>query len=141
MEPMKLKIRLDKGAFTPIREHEEDAGLDLRAMKGGRITPHGSMVFHTGVHVELPPGTCGMLMSKSGLNTRYGITSTGLIDEGFSGEILVKLYNHSAESYMVMAGDKITQLVVVPILRPEYEIVDSIKAGSRGDNGYGSTGR
>ena len=82
-----------------------------------------------------------MLKSKSGLNIRYGIVSEGVIDEGFSGEILVKLYNLSDRDYRFQRGDKITQLVVMPVHYVSYEQVDEIKAGDRGLNGYGSTGR
>ncbi len=136
-----MKIKLDKGAYTPLRGHDTDAGLDLRAMNSQRIMPHSSAIFHTGVHVELPKGTAGLLVSKSGLNVKRMITSTGLIDEGFSGEIIVRLYNHGEDSYLVNAGDKISQLVVIPVLYEDVEIVDEIAAGERGENGYGSTGR
>ena len=68
------------------------------------------------------------------------MTSAGLIDEGFTGEIKVVLHNSGPDAYMVNAGDKITQLVVIPVIRPEVEVVDSISGGERGDNGYGSTG-
>lgn len=136
-----MKIKLDDGAYTPLRMHDTDAGLDIRAMHSQRIMPHSSAVFHTGVHVELPEGTAGLLVSKSGLNVKKDITSTGLVDAGFTGEILVKLYNHGEESYLVNAGDKITQLVVFPVLFEPVEIVDDINGGERGNNGYGSTGR
>ena len=99
-----MKIKLDEGAFCPVREHETDAGMDLRAMHGQRIMPHSSAVFHTGVHVELPKGTAGLLVSKSGLNVKRDITSTGLVDEGYTGEVLVKLYNHGEDSYLVERG-------------------------------------
>ena len=136
-----MKIKLDEGAFTPVKAYSKDGGIDLRAMHGQRIMPDSSAVFHTGVHVELPPGTCGLLVSKSGLNVNNMITSTGLIDEGFTGEIKVRLYNHGEDSYLVSAGDKITQLVLLPVVHEDIEIVDHIEGGERGDNGYGSSGR
>ncbi len=137
-----MKIKLDSGAFMPTREHETDAGLDLRAMWGEIVPAKESATFHTGVHVKLPRGTCGILVSKSGLNTKYGITSTGLIDEGYDGEIIVKLYNHSGYDYDVHAGDKISQLVIVPCLYESIEVVDDLEQESeRGGNGFGSTGR
>ena len=136
-----MKIKLDDGAFTPVKAYSKDGGIDLRAMHGQRIMPDSSAVFHTGVHVELPPGTCGLLVSKSGLNVNNMITSTGLIDEGFTGEIKVRLYNHGEDSYLVSAGDKITQLVILPVIHEDIEIVDQIEGGERGDNGYGSSGR
>ncbi len=136
-----MKIKLDEGAFTPVRAYDTDGGIDLKAMHGQRIMPDSSALFRTGVHVQLPPGTCGLLVSKSGLNVNEKIVSTGLIDEGFTGEIKVRLFNHGEDSYLVSAGDKITQLVILPVVHEEIEIVDQIQGGERGDNGYGSTGR
>ena len=136
-----MKIMLDEGAKMPTRAHDIDAGLDLYATKDESIPPHGSAVFDTGVHVQLPPGTAGLLVSKSGLNVNYDLTSTGLIDEGYTGSIRVKLYNHGNFFYHVKAGDKISQLVVFPIMRPDLELVDSLDETKRGDGGFGSTGK
>jgi dUTP pyrophosphatase len=82
-----------------------------------------------------------MLRSKSGLNTRHGITTTGTIDEGFSGSIVVNMQNHSDNDYFVQKGDKITQLLVVPCLYVDVVLADEIKGGERGANGFGSTGK
>lgn len=137
-----MKIKLDPGAYEPVRAHLEDAGLDIRAKNPGVVRAHGSAVFSTGVHVQLPHWCCGLLVSKSGLNTKYDITSTGLIDAGYTGEIKVKLYNHGETDYYVHAGDKISQLVVIPFEHPYVEIVDELEqTGSRGESGFGSTGR
>ena len=81
------------------------------------------------------------MFSKSGLNVKHDITSTGVIDEGYDGEIMVKLYNHGEDSYQVNAGDKVSQLLVVHVLYESIEKVDSINGGDRGSNGFGSTGR
>lgn len=136
-----MRVAVDEGAFPPARAHETDAGMDLMARRGIRIPAHGSAVIGTGTHVQLPHGCCGLLVSKSGLNTKREITSTGLVDEGYAGEIMVKLYNHGETSYQVKAGDKISQLVVIPVRYEPIEIVDSIEGGERGQNGFGSTGR
>ena len=137
-----MKVKLDKGAFEPVRAHLEDAGLDIRAKYPGVVRAHESKVFETGVHVELPYWCCGLLVSKSGLNTNYDITSTGLIDAGYTGEIKVKLYNHGNQDYYVRAGDKITQLVVLPFEHPFVELVDELEQnGARGEKGFGSSGR
>lgn len=137
-----MKIALDPGAYTPIRAHADDAGLDLRTPVEVVLHPRSSAIIDTGVHVELPPNTVGMLKSKSGLNTLHGIVSEGVIDVGFSGAIKVKLYNHSDERYIFHAGDKITQLVVLPLHSVgDIEIVDSVTPGERGNNGYGSSGK
>ena len=136
-----MRIKLDEGAYMPERAHRTDAGLDLRAREAAYVPAGGSEIFHTGVHVRLPVGHAGLLVSKSGLNVTYGITSTGLIDEGYTGEIVVKLFNHSAEGYFVRRGDKISQLVVIPVVQDMLEIVDELEETERGDGGFGSTGR
>lgn len=138
---MNIRTKIRDDAFLPERAHDTDAGADIRTPEGFWLRAHDSEIVATGVHVELPAGTVGMLKSKSGLNTRYGIVSEGVIDEGFSGEIIVKLYNLSDHDYMFQRGDKITQLVVMPVHYVTYEQVDEIKAGERGTDGYGSTGR
>lgn len=136
-----MRIKLDKKAIMPTRAHNTDAGLDLYAPEEHYIKAHGSVVIDTGVHVELPENTAGMLKSKSGLNVLYGITSEGVIDVGYIGSIKVKLYNHSNTDYKVDKGDKITQLVILPILTPEIEVVKELKETKRGENGFGSTGK
>ena len=135
-----MKIRLDPGAYAPTRAHSTDAGLDLRAMRGGTVPPGGSAIFETGLHVQLPPGTAGILVSRSGLKLTHGITSDGLIDEGYTGQIMVKLYNHGWHPYEVRAGDRITQLVVIPVLYETIENVTELEPGDRGERGFGSSG-
>ena len=105
------------------------------------IPAHGAVTIDTGVHIELPPNTAGFLKSKSGLNVKYGITSDGVIDVGYTGSIAVKLYNHSGMDYTVRRGDKISQLVVVKIDTPELVLVDKLADTERGNGGFGSTGR
>lgn len=136
-----MKIVLDKGAKMPTRAHETDAGLDLYAVEGKFIPAKDSAIFDTGVHVELPEGTAGFLKSKSGLNVKHGITSEGVIDVGYTGSIHVKLYNHSDVGYEVKKGDKISQLVILPIKILPLEVVDSLEDTDRGSNGFGSSGR
>lgn len=136
-----MKIKLDAGAILPTRAHKTDAGLDLYARNTQVVPAKESAKFDTGVHIELPEGTVGMLKSKSGLNVNYGLTSEGVIDVGYTGSIVVKLYNNSGYDYTVNAGDKISQLVVMPIIIPDLEIVDEFEKTERGNNGFGSSGR
>lgn len=135
-----MKIKLDEGAKMPTRAHPTDAGLDLYARETLIVSARESAVFDTGVHIELPHGTVGMLKSKSGLNVKHGLLNEGVIDEGYTGSIVVKLYNNSGRDYKVNAGDKISQLVIMPILTPELELVDELEETERGANGFGSTG-
>lgn len=136
-----ISVKLDDGAFLPERAHDTDAGADIRTPIAFEIPPYGSFIVQTGVHIETPQNCVTMVKSKSGLNIKYGITSEGVIDEGFSGEIIVKLYNNSGMYHYFNKGDKITQIVVMPVLYPAYIEVDKIKSGDRGINGYGSTGK
>lgn len=136
-----MEIMLDDGAYMPTRGHKTDAGLDLRTPKAVTVPAYGSVTVDTGVHVALPHGCAGLLVSKSGLNVKRGITSTGLIDEGYTGSIVVKLYNHGGEDSAFEAGDKVSQLVVLPVACEPLEQVSAFKATERGDNGFGSTGR
>lgn len=136
-----MKVMLDEGAIMPTRAHDTDAGLDLYATETQIVPAKESAIFDTGVHIELPTGTVGMLKSKSGLNVKHGLTSEGVIDVGYTGSIKVKLYNHSGHDYRVNEGDKISQLVIMPILTPTIELVESLDETERGDGGFGSTGR
>lgn len=136
-----MNIMLDYGAQMPTRGHEVDSGLDLYSMETKVIKAKSAAIFDTGVHIELPPHTTGFLKSKSGLNVKYGITSEGVIDSGYTGSIVVKLYNYSDVDYVVRKGDKITQLVIFPILTPELTVVKEFNETERGVGGFGSTGR
>lgn len=138
---MTINIMLDEGAKTPTRAHEFDAGIDLYTPVCRTIRANESVTIDTGVHVEIPKGCVGMLKSKSGLNVKHGIVSEGVIDTGYTGSIKVKLYNHSDSEYTVEKGDKITQLVVMPVLIADLVVVDEFAESERGDNGFGSTGR
>lgn len=136
-----INIKLDDNVKAPTKAHKTDAGYDLYSNEDKMIPAKGSAIFHTGVHIELPINTVGMLKSKSGLNVNYGITSEGVIDVGYTGEIVVKLYNHSNDEYWVSKGDKISQLVVMPIVSCELNQVDELNEAERGDNGFGSSGK
>lgn len=137
-----MRVKLDERAYMPTRSHREDAGWDLRARESYVIRAHGSVVVDTGVHVELPDGTVGMIKSRSGLNTKHGIVCEGVVDEGYTGPILVKLYNHSDVNYVVEPGDRISQLVVLRLYDIEaLEEADELVGGERGDNGFGSSGQ
>lgn len=135
-----MKVSLDNGAKLPERAHQNDAGLDLFSLETKYISPKEYVRFETGVHVEIPAGYVGLLTSKSGLMSK-GITSRGTIDCGYTGSIKAILFNHGDEGYLIRAGDKITQLVILPIITPEIELVDSLETTERGEGGFGSTGR
>ena len=149
---MKIKAMLDEGAILPTRAHETDAGLDLytpidvivprcRWIPTEGITL-GSATIGTGIHVEIPKGYAGFIKSKSGLAVKHGLTAAGgVIDSGYTGSVVVKLFNHTSISYEFKAGEKIAQLVILPIITPDLEVVDSLEDTDRGSNGFGSSGK
>lgn len=137
-----MKIKLDPHGIMPTRAHEADAGLDILSPASFGIRRGDFKVIKTGVHVQLPPGTVGILKSKSGLSTMLDVhTIDGVVDEQYTGEIRVKLHNAGSGTVHFRRGDKITQLVIVPCIRPELELVKVLEETERGDNGFGSTGR
>ena len=135
---MTLKAVVDNG-FFPSRAHKNDAGLDLYATENGWILPKSRKVFGTGFHLAIPEGYVGMLTSKSGMMLK-GITSRGTIDCGYTGEIKAVLFNHSWKPVRIKKGQKITQLVLMPINAPYLRYVDSLEDTERSDGGFGSTG-
>ena len=136
-----MNIQLDNMAMMPERAHDRDAGLDLRSPISEVIPPTGSVVIDTGVHMEIPYGYAGLLCGRSGLNIRHGVTCDGVIDSGYTGSIRVKLYNHEHEPYKVERGDKIGQVLIIPVVSHDLVLVDSLDATERGNKGFGSTGR
>jgi len=136
-----LNISLDSGAFPLSKAHSADAGYDIKTPISLSVQPRSSAVVNTGVHVQIPHGYAGVLISKSGLNINHDITSTGLIDEGYTGPIIVKLYNHSDKVHSFYASDKITQLVLIPVAHLDVNVVDKLEETERGENGLGSSGR
>ena len=138
---MILKVKLDEGAFAPESAHTADAGYDLRTPVLFAIGARESTTIDTGVHVAIPEGYVGFLKSKSGLNVKFDIVGEGVIDSGYTGSIRVKLYNNSNAVRFFDRGDKIIQLVLLPIIKPDIELVDSLEDTERGDNGFGSTGK
>ena len=137
---MKMKIALDDGATMPTRAHEYDAGLDLYAAERVRIWPHSWQAVETGVRVAIPQGFVGLLTSKSGLMRHKGMTCRGTIDSGYTGTIQAIMFNHSDTHIEIRKGEKVTQLVIMPIVRPELELVEELEKTERGAGGFGSTG-
>lgn len=137
-----MKTVVESGAHVPERAHSTDAGYDIRCKKGGIIWPKCSKTFDTGVHIELPPGRYAKIESKSGLNVKSSIVSCGgVIDEGYTGSIRVKLYNLGWLPYRFKDGDKIAQLIIMRYGTDFVDVVDTLTPTERGESGFGSTGR
>lgn len=135
-----LKVKLDDFALTPTRAHPDDAGLDLYSPVDKWVYANSREIIDTGVHVAIPKGYVGLITSKSGMMA-LGITTRGTIDAGYTGSIRAVIYNDGHEGYAIRKGQKITQLVIVPCLTPEIEIVAELEETERGTGGFGSTGR
>jgi dUTP pyrophosphatase len=135
--------RLDPGLAVPGRAHPGDGGVDLRAAEEAILAPGERATIPTGVAVAIPDGYAGLVVPRSGLASRHGIgvvNAPGLIDSGYRGEIAVVLVNHGAEVYAVARGDRIAQLVVVPVAAQEIVEVEHLPPSPRGEGGFGSTG-
>ena len=138
-----MKVFLDEGAILPTRNYSTDAGLDLYSRETRLLKARGSVSLDTGVHIELPQNTYGKIESRSGLNVRNCVVSCGgVIDQSFTGSIVVKLYNLGDNDYLVRAGDRIAQLIIQPCL---YETPIETKIWNndteRSFRGFGSSGR
>ena len=142
---MTLRVRrLRREARLPQRAHDDDAGYDLHACEAATIAPGGRAVVGTGIAIELPPGHAGWVVPRSGLAARHGISvvnAPGLIDAGYRGEIRVILLNTDArEPFGVAPGDRIAQLVVVPVAAAQLVEAAELGETARGSAGFGSTG-
>jgi dUTP pyrophosphatase len=137
--------RLNDEAVLPTRAHDGDAGLDLYACEAAHIGPGERWSVGTGVAVEIPDGHAGMVLPRSGLAKKHGITlvnAPGLIDSGYRGELRVLLLNTDpADIFRVQPGDRIAQLVISPIVLAEPVEKAALAESVRGDGGFGSSGR
>lgn len=138
-----IKVKLNKKAYMPNKAHTADAGFDLRTPTKVRLNANSSVVIDTGVHMLIPEGYFGLLASKSGLNVKNSITGTGVIDAGYTGSIIVKLYNDDKEcNYIFEKGDKIIQILILPVPDVILEQVDNFDVVTeRGDTGFGASGK
>lgn len=137
-----VNVKLDDGAKMPTKAHPEaDAGFDLYTPYEFTVKAGESAVVFTGVHMVIPRGWCGLLVSKSGLNTKYDIQTTGLVDADYTGGIVVKVMNHGMKDYHFDKGDKVSQIVILPVCDVILEEVDYLPDTERGSNGFGSSGK
>lgn len=127
----------------PRFAHHGDAGADLTASEAVVLEPGDRALVPTGMAMAIPVGFAGLVMPRSGLAIRSGVTvinAPGLIDAGYRGELRVALINHGRDAFTIDRGDRIAQLVIVAVERPTYEEVEVLETSVRGDGGFGSTG-
>lgn len=129
---------------APRYAHPGDAGADLVAAEAVHLAPGERALVPTGVRIALPDGYVGFVVPRSGLAARHGITvvnAPGTVDAGYRGEIKVSLLNTDrTEAYDVAVGDRIAQLIVMPVPRARFVPVQTLPDSTRGDSGFGSTG-
>jgi dUTP pyrophosphatase len=137
---------LHSGAVLPTYAHEGDAGCDLVAAETCTLPAAGGRALvGTGLSIAIPEGYAGLVLPRSGLAAKHGVTcinSPGLIDAGYRGELRVALVNLDPETdYVVHVGDRIAQLVITPVTSVGFRAVEELPPASRGDGGFGSSGR
>ncbi len=142
---MKVNVKkLSESARLPVYGSEFAAGADLYASEGTEIPAGETRFVHTGIAVELPAGTVGLVYARSGLACKQDLApanKVGVIDCDYRGEIMVALHNHGAQARKVEAGDRIAQLVIAPYYAAEFAEAESLSETVRGAGGFGSTGK
>ena len=139
----KIKVKLTDKNCLPTKKYRWDAGWDLKALSEVKIRPSEVVKVHTGVYIEVPARFFGMVVPRSGLGTKHGVTlanDIGIIDSEYRGEILVYLVNQGKESVTIKQYDRFAQLVIVPVNNADLWVVDSLSKTNRGVGGFGSTG-
>ncbi len=138
--------KLDKKAVVPTYGTPFSAGADLYACMAEAVTiaPGQTVLMHTGIAMELPEGYVGLNFARSGLATKRGLApanKVGVIDSDYRGEIMVALHNHGSEAQTVEPGERISQLLIMPVVQAEFEETKELSDTVRGAGGFGSTGR
>jgi len=134
-----IRSRISSGTLS--RANVLDAGQDVTAAEDVLLRADSRVVVGTGLHVDIAEGSVGLLWSRSGLSAKFGIeVGAGCIDSGYVGEVKVVLYNHSPNTYLVKKGDRIAQLLTIPVSLSNYIQEDELGGTARGTSGLGSTG-
>lgn len=136
---MKVK-KLSPLAKLPQRAHPTDSGADLFALERTVLPARAITKVHTGIAVELPENTSGIIWGKSSVESKGIKAMAGLVDTPYRGELIVCMYNLNEQDFVFEAGQKVAQLVVLPTLYPAFEEVSELTDTSRGEGGFGSTG-
>ena len=136
---MKVK-KLDPRAKLPLRAHPTDSGADLFALERTVLPAHTVVKVRTGIAVELPENTSGIIWGKSSVESKGIKAMAGLVDAPYRGELLVCMYNLNDTEFVFEAGQKVAQLVVLPTLYPAFVEAEELSGTARGSGGFGSTG-
>lgn len=144
--PLRVRIKLlSPVAKAPQKSHDGDAGWDLFASEEATIPPGGTMIIKTGVAMEIPQGWYGQIKSRSGLGAKGLIVTAGVVDSSYRGEVGVVAVNGNSApdspGFTFRPGDKVAQMVFLPVPQVTIELAEDLSASTRGQNGFGSTGR
>lgn len=142
---MRIPIKiLDPRATVPEHAYDEgDAGVDLASIEDLTLLEGQRALVPTGIAVAIPPGYGGFVQPRSGLAAEFGITLTnspGLIDSNYRGEIRIIIQNTGHSDFEIKSGDRVAQLVIMPVEQAEFEVVDELPDSGRGEGGFGSSG-
>ena len=136
-------VLLNNDAKVPQKQHISDIGYDIYSVKQYSILPNEVTKVETGVSIELPDKYAGFILPRSGLASKHSITSInspGLVDPGYTGEIIIPLINHSDEIYKLEKGERFAQLVIINVENVSFNTVNELKKTDRSNKGFGSTG-
>lgn len=148
--PIRLKLldaRFGREFPLPAPATEASAGVDLRAMLDAplRLEAGANALIPSGIAIHIEdPGLCAVVLPRSGLGHKHGIVLgnlVGLIDADYQGPLMISCWNRSDAAFTIEPGERIAQLVVLPIVRPSFEVVDDFAPSTRGEGGFGSSGR
>ena len=145
MQSLRIK-KLEEGAKIPFRATLHSAGIDLYALlkEPVEIGSHEICQIHTGIACEIPIGFAGFIFARSSLGIKHGVTPAncvGVIDSDYRGEIIVGLINQLDTPFIVQPGDRIAQLIIMPVMTPDIQEVEELTPTRRGTGGFGSTGK
>jgi len=136
-------VLLNKEARIPEKQHDLDIGYDIYSLNSYELLPNKVTRIQTGISIELPNQIAGFILPRSGLAAKHSITSInspGLVDPGYTGEIIIPLINHSKEVYKLNKGDRFAQLVLINVENVSFNIVNDLNETDRSEKGFGSTG-
>lgn len=139
---MKVKVKkINSDAMLPKRAYDSDAGADLFAIERTEIAPHSPAKVKTGIAIALPRKTAGLIWGKSSVESTGLIVTAGLIDEGYRGEIIICMQNLTDKIQLIEKGQKIAQIVIIPVYYPSFKEAKELPSSKRGIFGFGSTGK
>ena len=144
MSKINIKIkRLNENAILPEKQHDSDAGYDLHSIEDIILKPNQIYKVKTGIAIQIPNNYGGLVLPRSGLSSKYGISlinTPGLIDSGYRGELLIPLINHSSNEYTINKTERVAQLILLEIPEVKIEVTSDLDESDRESKGFGSTG-